>query len=100
MPEYNIKWLPQAFNDLKRIHQFFDKKSSSTAIKAIIIIHESIDSLGNMPRLGKELIGDLEPFRDLIVSFGKGDFIIRYRIEQNTVVITYIWHSREDRPNS
>jgi len=51
-----------------------------------------------MPELGKELAGTLAPFRDLIIPFGKGSFIIRYRIKHNTVVITYLWHSREDRP--
>lgn len=96
MPQYKIKWLPQAFADLKRIHLFFKKKLPPAALNAVSVIHESIELLETVPKLGKELSSKLEPFRDLIISFGKGDFIIRYRLEENTVVITYLWHSRED----
>jgi hypothetical protein len=38
-------------------------------------------------------------YRELIVPFGAGAYIIRYRIDprRNVVVITRLWHGRERR---
>ncbi|MFL6804012.1 MAG: type II toxin-antitoxin system RelE/ParE family toxin, partial [Xanthobacteraceae bacterium] len=38
-------------------------------------------------------------YRELVVPFGAGAYIIRYRIDRrhDTVVITSVWHGRERR---
>jgi plasmid stabilization system protein ParE len=38
-------------------------------------------------------------YRELIVPFGDGAYVIRYRLDQrrDTIVITRLWHGREHR---
>jgi plasmid stabilization system protein ParE len=38
-------------------------------------------------------------FRELVVPFGRGAYVIRYRIDRtrDAVVITRLWHGREQR---
>ncbi|MDO9474042.1 MAG: type II toxin-antitoxin system RelE/ParE family toxin [Caulobacter sp.] len=48
-----------------------------------------------MPHRGRPVAGDV---RELIIPFGAGGYIIRYRVRDQTVVIARIFHSLEDRP--
>jgi hypothetical protein len=40
-------------------------------------------------------VGDDTERRELVVPFGAGAYVLRYRIQDETVVITRVWHSRE-----
>jgi len=57
-------------------------------------------SLRDLPERGRPAAR--RGYRELIVPFGRGAYVIRYRIDydRNTVVIVRIWHGRElrDRP--
>ena len=35
--------------------------------------------------------------RELALPFSDGAYVVRYRIDGDNVVITRIWHSKEDR---
>jgi len=47
------------------------------------------------PRIGRHVGGAI---RQIFVRFGRGGYVIRYRVRKNDIVITRMWHSRENRP--
>jgi plasmid stabilization system protein ParE len=54
-------------------------------------------SLGDQPERGRPAARP--GYRELVVPFGAGAYIIRYRIDarRDSVVITRLWHRRERR---
>jgi plasmid stabilization system protein ParE len=54
-------------------------------------------SLRDLPERGRPAIRP--EYRELIVPFGRGAYVVRYRIhlERDTVVVVRIWHGREQR---
>jgi plasmid stabilization system protein ParE len=47
------------------------------------------------PGIGRRLEGRQD--RELIVPFGQRGYIIRYRLDEDVVVILKIWYGLEDR---
>jgi plasmid stabilization system protein ParE len=54
-------------------------------------------SLAELPERGRPAVRP--EYRELIVPFGAGAYVIRYRIDhrRDAVIITRIWHGREQR---
>jgi plasmid stabilization system protein ParE len=54
-------------------------------------------SLADLPERGRPAARP--GYRELVVPFGAGAYIIRYRVDhrRNKVVITRLWHGREQR---
>lgn len=91
-----IKWLPEAREDLQRLHEFLSLYSQNAATKAIHKLIAAVDSLKEFPEKGRPW--DLEMnFRELPVTFGARGYVIRYRITDNEVVIVRVWHALENR---
>ncbi len=90
-----LRWLPEALQDLVRLHGFLADTSPAAARKAASVILAGADQLERHPRIGRPL-DDLR--REWFVPFGVGAYVLRYRLdpEGNPVVIR-VWHSREDR---
>jgi len=57
-----------------------------------------IDRLTTFPNLGRAVdqAPDPERIRDLIL----GDYVVRYLLLDNAVLILCVWHQREDRPEA
>ncbi len=47
------------------------------------------------PKLG-HVVED-EDWRELLAPAGRTAYVLRYRIDEDAVVIARVWHSREDR---
>jgi len=93
-----IKWLPEAVNDLHRLHIFLEKHDQNAADNAAKRILEGIKLIKATPRLGRPMPDDDVDRRELFMSFGAGSYVIRYRFENKyTVVIIRIWHCKENR---
>ncbi len=90
-------WLPEAFEDLERLHAFLLGKSTAAAEKVLRLIDEGVDRLLEYPELGSPMDDDTKR-RELFLPFGAGAYIVRYRILNESVVIIRVWHSRELRP--
>ncbi len=90
-----LRWLPEALDDLQRLHRFLREVSPAAAQRAATAILEGADHLEEHPRIGKRLDDDR---REWFVPFGVGAYVLRYRLDgdDNPVVIR-VWHSREDR---
>ena len=80
--------------DLERLEAFIAAESKRQAARAIARIVRGLQNLQRMPELGKD-IGD--GFRQLILRHGKSGYIIRYRVLDNSILITRIWHGKEER---
>ena len=91
-----IKWLPEALDDLQRLHAFIEPHSPGAARRAVNTLIDAADSLVEFPEKGRPW--DLEMgFRELSVRFGVRGYLIRYRYVDNIVFIIRVWHALENR---
>lgn len=98
MPDTQVSWLPGAIRDVVRLREFTKKENPNAAKKAGQRILSAVEILIKNPQAGTPSRDkDCELFRDLYASFGQGGYTIRYRIKQGRVIITRVWHSREER---
>lgn len=91
-----VVWLPEAQDDLERLHDYLLEKAPAAAERAIMTVLAGADELFELPEIGYPL-GDGTRRRELVVPFGAGAYILRYRAHRDTVVIIRVWHSREAR---
>ena len=90
-----IVWLPEAARDVARLRDFIQKKTPQAAQRAASRIKEAAQTLRENPEAGKP-IEEVFPFRDLIIPFGSGNYILRYREEHDRIVIVRVRHSKEE----
>ena len=91
-----IVWLPGAARDVERLRSFIKSESPRAAQRAAKRIAEGVNILQENPEAGVP-VENLMNYRDLILTFGAGEYIIRYRREAaNRVVIVRVRHSREE----
>jgi plasmid stabilization system protein ParE len=89
-----VIWLAEAVDDLVRLREFIGDKNRRAAQRAAITIKNMVKVLESYPDIIHP-IEDLPDFHDLVVPFGSGGYIIRYRIEKDMVFIVGIRHSKE-----
>jgi addiction module RelE/StbE family toxin len=89
-------WLPEAVTDIQRLHQFIQRHNPAAARRAVERIKKAAARLQEHPASGKP-VSKLTDFRDLLIPFGNGNYVLRYRLVGPLVVIVRVWHSREDR---
>lgn len=90
-----LRWLPEAVHDLVRLRDFIGDKNPAAAERAARRIREAAAILRKQPELGRSVEG--EDFRDLLAPFGGGAYVLRYRIDEDAVVVVRVWHGREER---
>lgn len=93
----HLKWLPEARDDLQRLHDFIAPHSEIAASKAIATLLGAAKSLTEFPEKGRHW-GHEPGFRELQVRFGAKGYMIRYRVRHDVVYIIRVWHALEDRP--
>ena len=92
-----IIWLPEAVQDLQRLRDFIKSENPLAAKRAAERIIDGVSLLQLSPEAGMP-VENLTGYRDLILPFGSGEYIIRYRLETSThVIIVRVRHSREIR---
>jgi plasmid stabilization system protein ParE len=89
-----IIWLPGASKDVARLRDFLTSKNPIAAQRAAKCIIEGVMMLIDNPGAGTP-VENLIDYRDLKLSFGSGDYIIRYREEPKRVTIVRVRHSKE-----
>ena len=91
-----IAWLPGASRDVARLRDFIKSENPRAAQRAAKRIVEGVNILQENPEAGVP-VEDLIDYRDLMLTFGAGEYIIRYRQEAaSRVVIVRVRHSKED----
>ncbi len=91
-----IVWLPEAVKDVTRLREFLEDKSPEAASRVAALIRSGAKTLTDFPAIGKPM-NDGTGRREILLPFGAGGYVLRYRIEQQIVVIIRVWHSRENR---
>ncbi len=90
-----LKWTPQSLRDVVRLHDFLVSKSRDAARRAIKAIRDGVKLLGNHPEIGRPIEDLPVEFREWVVEFGSGAYVILYRYVGDKVVILAIRHGRE-----
>ncbi|MEN2977582.1 type II toxin-antitoxin system RelE/ParE family toxin (plasmid) [Tistrella bauzanensis] len=90
----DLKWTGKALSDLARLHDFLAPTNPPAAARAVQALARAPTILLTNPRLGEQLFG-FEPreVRRLLV----GSYELRYEIQDSTIYVLRLWHSREDR---
>lgn len=91
-----IVWLPGASRDVARLRNFIKSENPRAAQRAAKRIVEGLNILQENPESGVP-VENLIDYRDLMLTFGAGEYIIRYRRETaSRVVIVRVRHSKEE----
>ena len=85
---------PHAGRDLLRLASFLSVKNPDAALRALLAIEDAARSLETLGERGKPGPHDA---RELIVRFGRDGYAIRYTLSASEVIITRIFHGREQR---
>lgn len=93
MPQ--VIFSPAAIRDLQRLRDFLTPKNPLAAKRAGETIIAGVRTLGLHPHMGR-LIEDLpEQYREWLIDFGDSGYVVRYRLDENTVTILAVRHQKE-----
>ena len=92
-----LEWLPEALEDVERLHEFLRSKDTEAANHCVVTILEGTKLLKVSPHIGRPMSDEMRQ-RELFMSFGAGAYVLRYRLNNaRTIIIVRAWHSRENR---
>lgn len=89
-----LKWTSKALSDLARLYEFLAPANQPAAARAVQVLTKAPTILLTNPRIGEKLF-EFEPreVRRLLV----GHYEMRYEVQDSTVYILRLWHTREER---
>jgi plasmid stabilization system protein ParE len=89
-----LKWTSKALADLARLHDFLALVNRSAAARTVQSLAAAPTNLLTNPRIGEKL-DEFEPreVRRILV----GHYEMRYEIQESTIYLLRIWHTREER---
>ena len=89
-----LKWTGKALLDLTRVYTFLATVNRDAAARTVQSLTAAPASLIVNPRIGEKL-EEFEPreVRRILV----GHYEIRYEIQDATLYVLRLWHTREDR---
>jgi len=96
MMKKELLWLPEAIEDIARLHEFLKNKSPKATSRMVDLLLTGADQLLDFPEIGKPL-GDELKRRELYLAFGAGAYVLRYVLSEKSIVVIRVWHSREER---
>lgn len=89
-----LKWTSKALSDLARLYEFLAPVNRSAAARMVQSLTAAAARLLEHPRIGEKL-EEFEPreVRRILV----GHYEMRYEIQEHTLYVLRLWHTREDR---
>jgi plasmid stabilization system protein ParE len=89
-----LRWTDKALSDLVRLYDFLAPVNSQAAARAVQALTAAPARLLEQPRIGERLeeFAPREVRRILV-----GRYEMRYEIQQSTIYVLRLWHTREDR---
>jgi len=89
-----LRWTGKAQSDLLRLHEFLAPANPRAAARAVQALASAPARLFEFPRIGERL----EEFNPRKVRrIFVGQYEMRYEIQDATIYILRVWHTREDR---
>ncbi len=93
MPQ--IIFAPAALRDIERLREFLRPKNPAAARRAGDAILRGVCALGAHPHMGR-LIEELpEHYREWLIDFGDSGYVVRYRIDAESLTILALRHQKE-----
>lgn len=89
-----VKWTSKAQSDLARLYEFLALVNKPAAIRAVQALTSTPTTLLTNPRIGEKL-EEFEPREIRRILVGK--YELRYEIQESTIYLLRLWHTREDR---
>ncbi len=89
-----LKWASKALSDLVRLHEFLAPVNPVAAARAVQALTKAPTMLLNNPRIGEQLF-EFEPREVLRLLVGQ--YEMRYEIQESTLYVLRLWHTREER---
>ncbi|CAH1211651.1 Plasmid stabilization protein [Candidatus Nitrotoga sp. BS] len=89
-----LKWTSKALSDLVRLYEFLSPINKQAAVSTVQSLTAAPAKLLAQPRLGERL-DEFDPreVRRILV----GNVEMRYEIQELTIYVLRLWHTREDR---
>lgn len=89
-----LKWTNKALTDITRLYEFLAAVNQPAAAHTVQQLTTAPTTLLANPRIGERL-EEFEPrdVRRIIV----GHYELRYEIQQSTIYVLRLWHTRENR---
>lgn len=89
-----VRWSPEAADDLERIVRHIQRHSPEVARKVAAIIIDAVGGLSRFPKRGRT--GRIEGTRELVLS--ALPWIAVYRVRDEAVEVVRIYHGAQDWP--
>lgn len=89
-----LKWTSKALSDLVRLYEFLSQKDKLAAARIVQSLAKAPNILMNSPRIGEQLF-EFAPRE--VRRFLVRRYEMRYEIQETTIYILRLWHTREDR---
>ena len=89
-----LKWTSKALSDLARLYDFLAPVNKPAAAHTVQALAAAPDSLLVNPRIGEKR-DEFDPREVRRILVGK--YEIRYEIQESTIYVLRLWHTREDR---
>jgi len=86
---------PSALRDIRRLREFLEPKNPKAAGRAVSRILDALRLLGQHPQMGRMVDEMPDEFRELLIAFGHGGYVARYRYDGGDVEILAVRHYRE-----
>ena len=88
-------WSQAALRDVARLYDFLAPKSRDAAKRAVKTIRQGVKALSHHPAIGRPVEDLLPEFREWIVEFGSGAYVVLYHYDGKQVVILAVRHGHE-----
>lgn len=90
-----LVWSEPALADVARLHAFLAPKSHEAAQRAVKAIRAGVRELSRHPEIGRPVEDMLPEFREWVVEFGQGAYVMLYHFDGEQVIILAVRHGRE-----
>ena len=90
-----LKWTPRSLRFVVRVHDFLVPMSREAAKRAVKAIRQGVKLLGKHPEMGRPVDELPTEFREWVIEFGNGAYVVMYHYDGKEVVILAIRHGRE-----
>jgi plasmid stabilization system protein ParE len=90
-----LRWSQPALLDVARLYAFLVPKSHDAAKRAVKAIRQGVRALARHPESGRPLEELPLEFREWVIEFRQGAYIVLYHYDGKQVVILAVRHGRE-----
>lgn len=90
----DIIFSQEANIDLQRLRQFIYVKNPSASRRIAQELKQGILQLATFPLMGRKVEGE-EDIREYLIL----EYVVRYQIKANAVIVVRIWHGKENERN-